>query len=166
MTNKYKLVPIEPSDKKLQKMQAFALNVELSHDYTWNDYMRELYAIATSEAAPPADVEPVAIVEPNYNDQAMGCGLEDRNITDRYEAMAYGWECAINRMFEQIPDTPLYTQPPADKDAERYRWLCTQQDTSAVFIMGKYASKEGSYGDFSCEKINIDEAIDKAMGEV
>ena len=32
------------------------------------------------------------IDDPEYNYSAMGCGLEDRNITDRYEAMQYGWE--------------------------------------------------------------------------
>ena len=35
----------------------------------------------------PSDIE--------YNEQAEGCGLEDRDITDRYEAMRYGWEQAM-----------------------------------------------------------------------
>lgn len=56
--------------------------------------------------------EPVAINEPNYHYEAMGCGLEDRGITDRYEAMEYGWNCAIERMFEQLPEDQLYTFPP------------------------------------------------------
>lgn len=42
---------------------------------------------------------------PEYHSQGMGCGLEDRNITDRYDAMAYGWECAIEAVYELInPD--------------------------------------------------------------
>ena len=53
-------------------------------------------------------LEQVQVSEPNYHHEAMGCGLEDRNITDRYEAMQYGWDCAVGRMFEQIPDEPLY----------------------------------------------------------
>ena len=53
--------------------------------------------------------EPVVISEPNYHHEAMGCGLEDRNITDRYEAMQHGWDCAISRMLEQIPEGDLYT---------------------------------------------------------
>ena len=56
--------------------------------------------------------EPVAINEPNYHYEAMGCGLEDRGITDRYEAMEYGWNCAIERMFEQLPKDQLFTFPP------------------------------------------------------
>jgi len=37
--------------------------------------------------------------QPEYHDQGMGCGLEDRRITDRYEAMAHGWECAMERVY-------------------------------------------------------------------
>lgn len=42
---------------------------------------------------------------PNYHSVGMGCGLEDRNITDRYDAMAYGWEQAIERVQQELlPD--------------------------------------------------------------
>ena len=30
--------------------------------------------------------------EPQYHAEGMGCGLEDRGITDRYDACRYGWE--------------------------------------------------------------------------
>ena len=41
--------------------------------------------------------------EPEYHSQGMGCGLEDRSITDRYDAMEYGWEQAMERVYgEQI----------------------------------------------------------------
>lgn len=55
---------------------------------------------------PPAGGEPevISIVEPQYYDEDMGCGLEDRNITDRYEAMQHGWDCCVQRFLEQIPD--------------------------------------------------------------
>jgi hypothetical protein len=39
---------------------------------------------------------------PEYHEQGMGCGLEDRNITDRYEAMAFGWEQAMGRVESEI----------------------------------------------------------------
>jgi len=39
--------------------------------------------------------------EPEYHDQGMGCGLEDRNITDRYEAMSHGWDQASERIFSE-----------------------------------------------------------------
>ncbi len=40
--------------------------------------------------------------EPEYNEQAMGCGLEDRAITDRYAAMEYGWERAMERVYSDV----------------------------------------------------------------
>jgi hypothetical protein len=40
--------------------------------------------------------------EPEYNEQAMGCGLEDRDITDRYAAMEYGWERAMERVYSDV----------------------------------------------------------------
>lgn len=67
--------------------------------------------------------EPVFIEPPIYNHGAMGCGLEDRGITDRYEAMLHGWECAIESVLSQLPDGPLYlaagAKPDDVKDAER-----------------------------------------------
>lgn len=43
------------------------------------------------------------IEQPDYHCQGMGCGLEDRNITDRYEAMEHGWEKAIEQQGELLP---------------------------------------------------------------
>jgi len=48
--------------------------------------------------------------EPEYHVQGMGCGLEDHSIHDRYEAMAYGWDQAVERCIERIPEE-LYTRP-------------------------------------------------------
>ncbi|CAI1140878.1 hypothetical protein [Serratia ficaria] len=51
--------------------------------------------------------------EPEYHDCGMGCGLEDRGITDRYRAMEHGWESAMERIYEEVipfiedlPETP------------------------------------------------------------
>lgn len=60
--------------------------------------------IAAHERKVLEDVEPFVFEEYPYNSHAMGCGLEDRDITDRYEAMAYGWERAMERAAEAIPD--------------------------------------------------------------
>jgi len=37
-----------------------------------------------------------------YNSCAQGCGLEDRGIQDRYEAMQHGWEQAIEACREVV----------------------------------------------------------------
>ncbi|MBD7750696.1 hypothetical protein HPN32_25270 [Klebsiella pneumoniae] len=40
--------------------------------------------------------------EPQYHDEGMGCGLEDRGITDRYEACYYGWNEAMERIYGEV----------------------------------------------------------------
>lgn len=40
--------------------------------------------------------------QPKYDEHALGCGLEDRGITDRYMAMEYGWDKAIGRMYNDV----------------------------------------------------------------
>ncbi len=41
---------------------------------------------------------------PEFHAQGMGCGIEDRSITDRYEAAQHGWEKAIERVEEHFGD--------------------------------------------------------------
>lgn len=46
--------------------------------------------------------EPAAVPDdepewPAYHHEGMGCGIEDRGITDRYEACRYGFEDAVER---------------------------------------------------------------------
>ncbi|EMC1557869.1 hypothetical protein ACRBJO_000786 [Klebsiella pneumoniae] len=40
--------------------------------------------------------------EPQYHDEGMGCGLEDRGITDRYDACRYGWDEAMERIYGDV----------------------------------------------------------------
>lgn len=40
--------------------------------------------------------------EPQYHDEGMGCGLEDRDITDRYDACRYGWDEAMERVYGEV----------------------------------------------------------------
>ena len=42
--------------------------------------------------------------EPDYHPQGMGCGLEDRGITNRYEACEYGFVEAIEKYREFFPE--------------------------------------------------------------
>ena len=51
--------------------------------------------------------------EPEYHENGMGCGLEDRNITDRYEAMAYGWNQAMERIFAEHINPAIEALTPA-----------------------------------------------------
>ncbi|WP_163613572.1 hypothetical protein [Klebsiella variicola] len=40
--------------------------------------------------------------EPQYHAEGMGCGLEDRGITDRYDACRYGWGEAMERIYGEV----------------------------------------------------------------
>jgi len=40
--------------------------------------------------------------EPTYHEGGMGCGLEDRGIHDRYEAMRHGWDQAMERVYGEV----------------------------------------------------------------
>lgn len=72
-------------------------------------------------ATPPTQQEALAPVGerqifddwPQYHDEAMGCGLEDRNILDRYEAMRYGWDQALERVAERLPPINATPSPQA-----------------------------------------------------
>lgn len=56
---------------------------------------------------------------PDFNAEAMGCGLEDRGIKDRYDAMRYGWDSAVERVAERINGfvESLAAPPVADAEA-------------------------------------------------
>lgn len=58
---------------------------------------------AAALAAPVVQTEPLIFDDyPEYSFQAMGCGLEDKGITNRYDAMRYGWDEAMERVGERI----------------------------------------------------------------
>ena len=40
----------------------------------------------------------------DISDEALGCGIEDRNITNRYEAARYGFDVAVGRALEFLPE--------------------------------------------------------------
>lgn len=50
------------------------------------------------------DGQNVCFEEPEYHTHGMGCGLEDRNIIDRYEAMQHGFEKAVERVSANYPE--------------------------------------------------------------
>ncbi|AFR03261.1 hypothetical protein [Pectobacterium carotovorum] len=57
--------------------------------------------------------------EPQYHESGMGCGLEDRNITDRYEAMRHGWDAAMERVYGEVIPCAEELSFPATEQAAR-----------------------------------------------
>lgn len=73
-----------------------------------------LAAIDALAARQPVGQEPVEFDYPEFHQEGMGCGLEDRGITDRYEAMRYGFDEALDQMATILASIgPLYAAPPA-----------------------------------------------------
>lgn len=94
------------------------------HDWLPADTVLELIAIAERKeaelkAARAAMPAPALTFDdyPEYNEQAMGCGLEDRGEHDRYGAMRYGWDEAIHALGERIQDFLADAAQPAPTDA-------------------------------------------------
>ena len=80
-------------------------------------------------------------IQPEYHYQGMGCGLEDRNITDRYQAMEHGWEDAVDtcsqnhpEFIQVIPETVGQSTGLKDKDGkEIYEGdICIYSSTAFV----------------------------------
>ncbi|MGI4849811.1 MAG: hypothetical protein ACRYGK_16990 [Janthinobacterium lividum] len=56
----------------------------------------------SAPVAPTSMPAPVFDDYPEYHAQAVGCGLEDRDITGRYQAMQHGWDQASELIAERI----------------------------------------------------------------
>lgn len=53
--------------------------------------------------------------EPDYHDQGMGCGVEDRGYQrDGYSACYYGWESAMERVYSEVIPNSLPETPETD----------------------------------------------------
>tara|TARA_R110002020_G_scaffold95937_9_gene230088 strand:- start:40287 stop:40664 length:378 start_codon:yes stop_codon:yes gene_type:complete len=71
---------------------------------SYDDYRAQAARIAELEAS-LITARDCLSGEPEYHQQGMGCGVEDRCITDRYEAAAFGWDQAMERVYgEHIND--------------------------------------------------------------
>jgi hypothetical protein len=83
----------------------------------------ELYrapAIHDNELPPLLELpDPLEIDWPALNRVALGCGIEDRGIRDRYEAAEYGWEDGMHKTLECVPDR-IYTEEMMQDYAKAY----------------------------------------------
>lgn len=61
-------------------------------------------AAAPGASKLPPLPEPLEIDWPELHSQALGCGVEDRGIRDRYEAAEYGWQDGVDKAAERVPE--------------------------------------------------------------
>lgn len=120
------------------------------------DYWKPVYL--ESSRASPSSVgaairalplpEPLEIDWPQLNSNALGCGVEDRNIRDRYEAAEYGWQDGVDKAAERVPDD-IYT-------ADQVRALLSEaaalaEQVQGQKVTGKPVAWHVTYGDGDCE---------------
>lgn len=55
-------------------------------------------------AAYAALPEPLEIDWPELHSQALGCGVEDRDLHNRYECAEYGWQDGVDKCAERVPE--------------------------------------------------------------
>ena len=48
--------------------------------------------------------EPLEIDWPELHSQALGCGVEDRDLHNRYECAEYGWQDGVDKCAERVPE--------------------------------------------------------------
>lgn len=127
-------------------------------------------AIEAKIEAKLREQEPVKVDWPYYHHSGMCCGLEDLGIIDRYQAMKYGWDCAIEAMQERISED-LFEHPApipegsktCSRDTDRLNFL----DRNLKFKMG-WQVGQAPAGNISVTAVimggkNIREAIDTLM---
>ena len=103
----------------------YYVDIEQDLDGRLSGYMidrktrKQFWFDQSDKAAPVTDLaaailalplpEPMEINWPTLNSNALGCGVEDRNIRDRYQAAEYGWENGLDKAVECVPEK-IYTE--------------------------------------------------------
>lgn len=60
--------------------------------------------VAQQAMAYAALPEPLEIDWPELHSQALGCGVEDRGLHNRYECAEYGWQDGVDKCAERVPE--------------------------------------------------------------
>lgn len=81
---------------------------------TYEELEQQLAAVVSESAGMKSVLEEIINAdEPEYHEQGMGCGVEDRGYQrDGYSACYYGWESAMERVYSEVipdalPETPV-----------------------------------------------------------
>lgn len=118
------------------------------------DHLRQLAAenvgLALENVALKQIVDSVTNLdnEPHYHAEGMGCGLEDRGITDRYDACRYGWDEAMERVYgEVIPCAEELDFPATDRIVAGIKADGVEEMAS---VCRGYANEEGCSVNMKC----------------
>jgi len=89
--------------------------------------------------------EPLEIDWPELHSQALGCGVEDRGLRDRYECAEYGWQDGVDKAVECVPDElydadqmRAYADATCAMRAQAAHAAVAGQCEDAIELLGKY----------------------------
>ncbi|MBH2008344.1 MAG: hypothetical protein I8H71_01455 [Xanthomonadaceae bacterium] len=94
--------------------------------------------------APADDITlpaPLEIDWPELNSHALGCGVEDRGLRDRYAAAEYGWQDGVDRAAECVPED-IYTS-----DMVRQIVADDRASTSRAAVVAPVVQVDDDYAD-------------------
>ena len=106
----------------------------------------------------------------SYHHQGMGCGIEDRGIHDRYQASEHGWDCAMERVAELIPEEVESTPAPDVVTVPREEWEAVNEfadmivplrdNLAGISWTGKLVDVFAAYDRWYAVRIHADQAPD------
>lgn len=110
--------------------------------------------------------------QPEYHDQGMGCGVEDRGYQrDGYSACAYGWESAMDRIYSEvipdaIPETPatdaFLAEVRSQAQSEVIEWLDAEITAIDTMYRGDPSYEHDAYW-MKSEVLDVVELARKAF---
>lgn len=105
---------------------------------TYEQLEQQLAAVVAENAGLKSVLEEIInAAEPEYHEQGMGCGVEDRGFQlDGYSACSYGWDSAMDRIYSEVipgtlPETPATDAAIANIQAQGVEMLATAYDERA-----------------------------------
>lgn len=82
------------------------VTIRMAFAQAFDNFKKSLAApsVASEAQELPPLPEPLEIDWPTLNSNALGCGVEDRNLHNRYECAEYGWQDGVDRAIERVPE--------------------------------------------------------------
>lgn len=119
-------------------LQAASESTWMPPEYMRNDWVADVCAFLRER--PEFDQQPVEFDYPQYREEGMGCGLEDRGITDRYEACRYGFDCAVDEFAAIIESLGLLYAHPVAPDASLAREAALREELANLAELKAYVT--------------------------
>ncbi|ENU0908369.1 hypothetical protein OGW06_23445 [Citrobacter sp. Cf128] len=128
---------------------------------TYEELQLKLAAVVAENAGMKTVLEEIINADqPEYHDQGMGCGVEDRGYQrDGYSACYYGWESAMERVYSEVipnslPETPAtdaYLAEVRVQGVEGFLTFCGEENSVFVEAKAYYRSLSDAVDEFAAQ---------------